>query len=105
MAKLVLVATSSAQEGRDDDYNAWYDEVHLADVCAIPGVISGRRFTASPASPYPVPASYLAIYEIETDDPAGVMAELRSRAASGQMKMTDSLDRASTQLWLWEERS
>jgi len=105
MAKFVLVATSAALEGRDDEFNEWYDNVHKGDVCDLPGVISCRRFNASPASPAETPAPYLAIYEIETDDPAGVFAELRRRSVSGEMKMTDSIDRTAARLWLWEERT
>lgn len=104
MGKYVLVATSGAVDGRDDEFNAWYDAHHLGDVCAVPGVISGRRFNACPASPAETPAPYLAIYEIETDDPAGVMAELSRRARSGEMLMTDSIDRTAAKLWLWEAR-
>jgi hypothetical protein len=104
MARYILVATSSAKDGRDDEYNAWYDSTHLADICALPGVISGRRFNALPFSPNPLPGDYLAIFEIETDDPAGVLAEMRRRAQSGEMHITDSIDMAATQLWLCEAR-
>jgi len=104
MAKYILIGTSAAVEGRDDDYNDWYDNTHLGEVCAIPGIKSGRRYTADACSPNPVPSPNIAIYEIETDDPAAVLAELGKRAAAGQMKMTDSLDRSSAQLWLFKQR-
>ncbi len=104
MAKYLLIGTSAAVIGRDDDYNDWYDSTHLAEVCAIPGVISGRRYEADACSPNAVPSDNIAIYEIETDDPAAVLAELRRRAAAGLMKMTDALDRSSAQLWLFKQR-
>ncbi len=100
MARFLLVATSAALEGRDDDYNAWYDSRHLADLLAVPGVKSGRRFDACPASPNQTPSRYLAIYEIEADDPAEVMAELQRRAQTGEWTVTDALDRSTAQLWL-----
>ncbi len=104
MASYALVVTSSAKDGRDDEYNDWYDSTHLADICAIPGVVSGRRLEASPASPNATPSTYLAIYEIETDDPAAVMAELGRRAQAGLMPVSDALDLASAQLWLFKQR-
>ena len=52
------------------DFNAWYDDVHLAEFSALPGVISARRFkvegngpaayaaaSAPPTAPSPTPAA------------------------------------------------
>jgi len=105
MVKMVLVATSAAQDGRDDEFNDWYDKDHRGDICSLPGVISCRRFNASQSSPTETPAPYLAIYEIETDDPAAIFAEMRERIGSGEFTMTDSIDRSAARLWLWEERT
>jgi hypothetical protein len=104
MGKYLLAVPSSAKAGQDDAYNHWYDTEHLADVCAIPGVISGRRFDALPNSPAQPPATYLALYEIETDDPMTVMAELRRRVSSGEAKISPALDTASAGMWLYKAR-
>ncbi len=104
MPKYVFIAASAAKDGRDDEYNKWYDEEHFDDICALPGVKSGRRFNASPSSPMETPAPYLAIYEIETDDPDQVFTELHSRMQAGKMSATDSLDPTSARLWLYEQR-
>ncbi len=103
MAKYVMVVASSAQPGRDDEYNAWYDGEHIHDICALPGVMSGKRFSAVP-SPNPVPGQYLALYEIETDDVSSVLAEMGKRAAAGQMAVSDALDRDSAKMWFYEAR-
>jgi hypothetical protein len=102
MARYVMVVPSSAKPGRDDDYNAWYDSRHIHDICAIPGVISGRRFTADGASPNPAPAKYMALYEIETDDINQVLAGMGERAAAGEMPMTDALDLDTAQIWFYK---
>jgi hypothetical protein len=100
-----MVVPSSAKAGRDDDYNEWYDNRHIHDICALPGVISGRRFDAVPeASLSPVPGRYLAIYEIETDDVGAVIAELGRRAAAGGIPQTDALDAASGKVWIYRQR-
>jgi hypothetical protein len=103
MGKYVLVVPSSAKQGRDDDYNQWYDNQHIQDLLAVPGIKSGRRFVPSAASPMPAPANYMAIYEIETDDIGAVMADLGGRAAAGKMLVTDALDRESARMWVFEE--
>jgi hypothetical protein len=103
MGNYVLVVPSSAKAGRDDDYNEWYNNQHIHDICAIPGVKSGRRFSPSAASPMPAPANYLAIYEIETDDIGGVMAEMNRRAEAGEMPLSDALDLESAKMWVFEQ--
>lgn len=105
MAKFVMVVTSSAKDGRDDEYNAWYDNTHIHDICAIPGVVSGRRLDAVPVTPNPQPADYLAIYEIEidADNPGPVLQEMMKRSEAGEMEMTDSLDLESANIWMYKQ--
>lgn len=104
MAKYVLVVPSSPHEGQDDVYKSWYDNVHVHDVCSVPGVKSGRRFIAHAASPNAVPARYLAIYEIETDDPADVVNELGRRGYAGEMVISPALDTSTAAMFIYEER-
>jgi hypothetical protein len=102
MARLILIATSGAQPGREADFNRWYDEVHAPQVCSIPGVVSCRRYRQSAQSPLPAPAPFLAIYEIETDDPKAVMGELLRRASKGELTQSSALDPSNAKLWLYE---
>jgi hypothetical protein len=103
MGKYTLVVTSHARPGQDDEYNRWYDEEHLGDVCNVPGIVAGRRFVAHSASPTPAPAPYLAIYEIEADDPTAVLAELGRRARAGEMNISPSLEPGASMM-LYENR-
>ena len=102
MGKFLMVVTSGAKEGRDDEYNAWYDNTHIHDICSIPGVKSGRRYDAIAASPNPQPAPYLAIYEIEADDVNSVMGEMMRRAEAGEMSMSDALNVDQAQIWMYQ---
>ncbi len=97
----IMIVTSAAQTGREAEFNQWYDQHHLADVCAIPGVVSGRRFDAAANSPNPTPAPYMSIFEIDADDPLTVLAEMNRRAQSGQWTMTTSLDLTGVKMWLY----
>lgn len=98
MAKYVMVVQSQAKPGRDDDYNKWYDNEHIHDICAVPGVKSGRRFEAAVAPMGPPGLKYLAIYEVETDDPMNVLAEMGKR----KMSMTDALDAPASVMWFYK---
>lgn len=104
MGSYILVVPSSAKAGEDVDYNRWYDDIHLRDVCAVPGIVSGRRYEPDAATPSPAEADYLAIYQIETDDPGAVLAELQRRAAAGEMEISPALDAASARMMLFKAR-
>ncbi|MDO7835006.1 hypothetical protein Q4610_08080 [Sphingobium sp. HBC34] len=98
MARYKLVAFSNAIEGRDDDYNRWYDQRHLPDLVAIPDIVSGERFVCVSGTEH----RYMAIYEVETDDIEGVMAELSRRAGTDLMPISDALDHGSARLAFWK---
>jgi epsilon-lactone hydrolase len=91
------IALSCAVPGRENDYDAWYDERHLSDVAAVPGVRSAVRFqivsTIGDNLTVP-PWRSLAIYEIETDgDPEDVLQTIRKRHGTELMPETDALER------------
>jgi hypothetical protein len=50
----------------DDEFNRWYDDEHLADLLAQPGVLSGRRFVRAETS-FSAPSSYnyITIYQLD----------------------------------------
>ena len=98
MAKYVMVVQSQAKEGRDDEYNKWYDTEHFADIAAIPGIVGGRRFEATPVGLGAPMLPYLAIFDVEIDDPSTILAEMGRRAASGEMVTSDALDAQATVL-------
>ncbi len=84
-----LIVYTSPAEGREDDYNAWYDNVHLAEFSALPGVISGRRFKVAGDE-----AKYAAVYELSTS-PDAVMGAMNESIKNGTMHMSDTLDMTS----------
>lgn len=86
-----FIVLTNAVEGKDAEFNRWYDEVHLREVTAVPGVLSARRAPAIPVPGKEPSASYLAIYEVEHDDPASVISEIYRRWGAGEMELTDSM--------------
>jgi hypothetical protein len=90
MKRHVLLALVNAAPGREEEFNRWYDQEHLADVLAIPGFVSARRYQAASAQLTGAPAhGYLTLYEIETDDIAAAVAALRS--AAGRIALSDAM--------------
>jgi hypothetical protein len=94
MSRHVLVVHTRPLAGREDEFNSWYDEVHLPDVLAVEGFVSARRFQAAPSVHGELPEyPFLAIYEVEAEDLAAALKALSSAARS--MEMSPTLDRSA----------
>ena len=99
-----MVVTSGAKDGRDAEYNEWYDNIHIHDVCAVPGITRGQRWDAMPeASVNPPPAAYLAIYEIDADDPRSATNELMRRSQAGEIVHSDAIDLSTASIWIYKQ--
>lgn len=107
-----LVFTNSAP-GREEAFNRWYDEVHIGDLLRVPGIVGARRAeltdeqlsmeTGDPklCGPEQIGARhrYLAVYDIEADDPMTVLEEIKGRANTPAMPISPDLAEAWTVLY------
>lgn len=92
MAKYKFLVLTNPVSGREAEYNDWYDNTHLSDVLRVPGFVAAQRFKCEvPASDGHV-YNYMAIYEIESDNPQAVLDNLTSKAGTPEMSMTEALD-------------
>jgi len=96
MPKAVMVVQSRPSTAeREDEYNKWYDETHVPELCELPGIVSARRFRLSGTQgvqPDPSTHEYLAIYEIEVDDLQKVVDALNAGVGGGSIHMTDAIE-------------
>ena len=93
MAKYTFVVLTNPTSGKEAEYNRWYNEQHIPDVLNIPGLVAAQRFRlADTQMGDNNPHRYLALYEIETDDLAGVLNELKARGGTADMVMSDAID-------------
>jgi hypothetical protein len=109
MTNNLMLVFSNPVAGEDDQYNAWYDNIHLGDVLKVPGVVGAKRYDlvempSLDGEPTPAPPHrYLAVYELD-GDPASVMAELIVRVESGAIVIDESFDLTSVALAAWRPR-
>ena len=97
--KFVLTVFSNPAPGREEDYNKWYNDVHLGDVLRIPGFTGAQRFKLAAGGD--APHKYLAIYEFEAADPNTVLATLGARAGTADMVISEALDMGGIQMMPW----
>lgn len=105
--KHCLLVFSEPSPGKEEAFHRWYDEVHLADLLRVPGIVAARRYAFAAAqlnANDQAPRRHLALYEIDADDPAPVLQEITARAGTSQMLLSDALDLTSVVAMAFSER-
>jgi hypothetical protein len=92
MARYKLIVLTNPHPGQDQEYNDWYTRQHLQDVTTVPGYLSAQRFKLTHPMGFEHAWQYLAIYEVETDDPEASVTALLSRQGTDAMLISDALD-------------
>jgi hypothetical protein len=70
----MVVESNSSDPAREQEFNEWYDNVHLPDALSIPGIMRATRYENSNATEGQ--GKFLAMYEIETDNAVQVLVDL-----------------------------
>lgn len=107
--KFIQIVFSNPLEGRDQEFNEWYDNVHIPQLLAIPGMLSAQRYTLRDAEMYRAPGGfapqhrYAIIYEMAGDVDT-IMKSIQEAVMAGEIVMHDSLDMDSWRLAFWTPR-
>ncbi|MDC0220108.1 hypothetical protein OAL54_00035 [Gammaproteobacteria bacterium] len=91
--KTLYIVKANPMIGREDEFNRWYDEIHLDEVLQISGFKSAQRFIVTEQQMQPSQShSYLAIYELDDDDLEKTLQNLRE---ASWLTMNNALDFAT----------
>jgi hypothetical protein len=84
---LLTVESNCSDPAREQEFNDWYDKIHLPDILETPGFIRAARYENT--FPAEGKAKFVTMYEIETDDleqtEAAFAQTLDSLAAQGRI--------------------
>lgn len=84
---ILLVYTNCTDPSREQEFNDWYDNVHVPDVLETTDFVGCNRYVIN--NPGADTSNYLATYEIETDDIDRTMMalqeQMRKKTAQGRM--------------------
>lgn len=103
MTKHVLLVFTDPVDGKEDEYNAWYNDVHLGEVLQTDGFVRAQRFKVADLMPGVTDHTYVAIYELETDDPGAAMKALNG--AAGGFTLTEAIDLRASKMTLASQAS
>lgn len=102
MARYKMVVFTRPKAGREDEYNDWYQNIHLRELVAFPGIVGAQRYKLSVRLGAGEAEPYLSIYDIDCDD-ARVVAQAIQQAAENQLlTMSDAADLDYAQANIYE---
>lgn len=107
--RFLQVVFSNPAQGKEAEFNEWYDTVHIPQLLEVPGMLSAKRFALRDSDLYRIPGGhapehgYMCIYELDGDINA-IMKEIRARVADGRVVMSDCLDMTSSRISFWNQQ-
>jgi hypothetical protein len=101
----MLVVLSDAVEGQEDAFNAWYTNEHLGDIVALPGFRSAKRWRLRTLNMGAFTNKYLALYEIDAEDPEKAVDEMFALRDTPAMPLSPAFDLDRTNVAIFEEIS
>jgi hypothetical protein len=104
MARFLFLAHTNVVDGKETEFNRWYDAEHIPDVLRTPGFVAAQRFRASDHQMRAdhVEHRYLTVYEIEAASLDEAISAFGKQAASGGIRMSDSVDAAGARMVFYE---
>jgi hypothetical protein len=103
MPKAKLIALTTPVPGKEAEFHDWYDNTHLKEICSFAGVQGAQRYQLVAKLMGADTNQWLAIYDIDIDDPAKLLGEMGQAAQSGKMTPSDASDMATTYTALFVE--
>jgi hypothetical protein len=103
MAKFKMIALTTPVPGKEDQFHDWYQNTHLPELVAFPGMQGAQRYQLVTKLMGSDTNPWLAIYDIECDDPMALLGTLGEAAATGKTTASDASDMATTYTALFSE--
>jgi hypothetical protein len=85
--RILITVTSDPRSAEvEDEYNDWYDNVHLDELRSVPGTVYARRFRRAAAQMTPQAEGthgYITVVERDVDDVESAITEMKARTSRG----------------------
>jgi len=101
--RMKLVALTRPHPGREAEYHEWYDTKHLPELVNLLGMAGAQRYKLAARLMGSDENEFLAIYDIEADDPTAFLAAIGAASKSGELTQSDAQDFGSCYTALFTE--
>ena len=99
--KHMVVVLTEPTEGYDEEFNDYYENVHLEEVIATTGWTSAQRFQLTDQAGAKCPLPYLALYEAEGDSAESVIKKLNETRP--QRVQSAAINKRTAGIWVFSE--
>jgi hypothetical protein len=103
MAKFKLIALATPVAGKEDEFHDWYQNVHLPQIISQPGGVGAQRYKRVAKLMGQDDNEWLAIYDIECDDPMQFLGAVGQASAEGKLTQTEANDMGKVYTALFAE--
>ena len=103
MKNYKIVALTGPVKGKEAEYHKWYEEVHIPEVLAFPGVKSVQRYKQVTTLMGEDANPWLAIFDVELNDSKTLLDAMKKAGEQGTSTETDAVDMKTVQVALFEE--
>ncbi|MBV1918055.1 MAG: hypothetical protein KUG65_08355 [Sphingomonadaceae bacterium] len=96
MARFDFIVLSRCTPGKEKEFEDWYINQHLVDVCKIDGVVGARITQLQFQKVYELDApqwGYLTFYTLDCDDPQPILDEIDRVKGTDEMPLSPYLNR------------
>jgi hypothetical protein len=94
MAKFKLISLTTPIAGREAEFHDWYQNTHLPELVAFAQMTGAQRYKLVAKLMGSDTNPWLAIYDIECDDPMEFLGAMGEASASGKLTQSDTADMA-----------
>ncbi len=102
--KYKMIVLSNSVDGMDEEFNEWYDNVHIEDVTKLEGITSAKRFSFhSNVIGGSTERKYLTIYDIKTNNVDEVVNNLIKIVENDEIYISESLDMSTVDAMIYKE--
>jgi hypothetical protein len=103
MATHIYIVMTTPKAGFEKEFNNFYAKQHVPDVLRVDGFVGCQRLRlASDFANREGASPHVALYEMDTNDAPGAIAEVRRRLGTAQMPRSEFSDPAKTTTFLYE---
>jgi hypothetical protein len=99
--KHIVAVLTEPTEGKTDEFNDYYENLHLDEVLATTGWKSAQRFVLADQVGQTCPLPYLALYEVEADDASAIIPTMDETRP--QRQQSAALNRRTAAVWVFSE--
>ncbi len=100
MAKHLVLVLTEPTEGKDNEFNDYYEYTHLDEVIETTGWQTAQRFQLADEAGEACPLPYLAAYTVDTEDSSEVLKVLNETRP--QRQQSDALNMRTGRVWVFK---